>query len=209
MLRFIVNIIYSLFKSLIAKLKRFEDWLVLVARCPRTTSCPIGVSIVGRRISLGANTIVEEGVLLEVGQSSSCCEKISIGNNCEIRNGAQIRSWLGQVSIGNNCSINSNTLLFGTGGIIIGNYVRIAANCVIVASSHVYKDCTKPICTQGFTAKGILIEDDVWIGAGACILDGVTIGRGSVIGAGAVVRNSTEPFSVNVGVPAKIIGTRI
>jgi acetyltransferase-like isoleucine patch superfamily enzyme len=57
--------------------------------------------------------------------------------------------------------------------------------------------------------KGIVIEDDVWIGAGARILDGVTIARGSVIGAGSVVTKSTQPYSIVVGVPAKIVSSRL
>ncbi len=78
----------------------------------------------------------------------------------------------------------------------------------ILAVNHVYDDPTRPIREQGITAQGIVIEDDVWIGAGAIVLDGVTIGRGSVIGAGAVVADDIPPYSIAVGSPAKPIRDR-
>jgi acetyltransferase-like isoleucine patch superfamily enzyme len=99
--------------------------------------------------------------------------------------------------------------LYGTGGIRVGNYVRIAAHNVIVASSHQYGSTEIPIKQQGFSAKGIVIEDDVWIGAGCRILDGVRIGRGAIIAAGAVITKDVEPFDIVGGVPAKVIRNRV
>jgi galactoside O-acetyltransferase len=78
----------------------------------------------------------------------------------------------------------------------------------IVAVNHVYRDLDRPIREQGITARGIVIEDDVWLGAGAVVLDGVTIGRGSVIGAGAVVASDIPPYSLAVGAPAKPVKNR-
>ena len=71
-----------------------------------------------------------------------------------------------------------------------------------------FSDPEMLIHEQGMIGLGIKIEDDVWIGAGAIILDGVTIGRGSVIGAGAVVTKNIPPYSVAVGVPARVIKKR-
>lgn len=93
-------------------------------------------------------------------------------------------------------------------GFEIGDNVRIAAQVVIIPMNHIYEDPDTPIWKQGIRAKGIKIEDDVWIGAGAKILDGVTIGKGSVIGAGAVVTDDIPPYSVAVGVPARVIKKR-
>ena len=78
----------------------------------------------------------------------------------------------------------------------------------IVAVDHVYDDPQRPIREQGITAQGIVIEDDVWLGAGATVVDGVTIGRGSVIGAGAVVTTDMPPYSIAVGIPAKVVKDR-
>jgi acetyltransferase-like isoleucine patch superfamily enzyme len=79
---------------------------------------------------------------------------------------------------------------------------------VIAPSNHVFSDRHKRIHEQGESRQGIVIEDDVWIGAGARILDGVVIREGTVVGAGAVVTKSTEPYAVVVGVPARKISTR-
>lgn len=94
------------------------------------------------------------------------------------------------------------------GGVKIGNGVRIAAHCVIVPSNHIYSDPNEYIYKQGMSCKGITIEDDVWIGAGVKVLDGITIAKGCVIGANAVVSKSTEPYGIYVGVPAKKIKSR-
>jgi galactoside O-acetyltransferase len=69
----------------------------------------------------------------------------------------------------------------------------------------VFTDPERPIMDQGITATGIRIEDNCWVGAGAIVLDGVTVGRGACVGAGAVVTHSVPPHSLAVGVPARVI----
>ena len=96
----------------------------------------------------------------------------------------------------------------GQGGIRIGDGVYTGPMVQILAVNHIYDNPNIPIREQGITAQGIVIEDDVWIGASAVILDGVTIGRGSVIGAGAVVTQDIPPYSLAVGSPAKPIKDR-
>jgi acetyltransferase-like isoleucine patch superfamily enzyme len=110
--------------------------------------------------------------------------------------------------IGADCSINAFCILYGQGGLSIGDNVRIAAHTVIVPGNHDFDRTDIPIAKQGYTMQGITIEDDVWIGAGTRILDGVTITTGCVIGAGAVVTKSTEPFGVYVGMPARRLKDR-
>jgi acetyltransferase-like isoleucine patch superfamily enzyme len=94
--------------------------------------------------------------------------------------------------------------MLGTGGITLGNQVMIAANTMIVANSHRIERTDIPIQDQGYSAKGIQIEDDVWIGANTTILDGVKISRGAVVGAGATVTKDVPPYSIVVGVPAQV-----
>lgn len=112
------------------------------------------------------------------------------------------------ISIGSNCFIGEFNVVRGQGGVRIGNGVYTGPMVQIVAVNHVYQDPHRPIREQGITAQGIVIEDDVWVGAGATIVDGVTIGQGSVIGAGAVVTSNIPPFSIAVGTPAKPIRDR-
>ena len=94
------------------------------------------------------------------------------------------------------------------GNIKIGKWCLIAAHVGIFANNHIFDDSTQYIEDQGVTRQGIVIEDDCWIGHAVTVLDGVTIGKGSIIGAGAVVTKDIPPFSVAVGIPAKVVKSR-
>lgn len=112
------------------------------------------------------------------------------------------------IHIGQDTFIGPSACIAGPGDIKIGKHCLIAAHTGIYANNHNFTDPKKPIKYQGITCKGIVIEDDCWLGHGVKVLDGVTIGRGSVIGAGAVVTKDIPPFSVAVGVPARVIKSR-
>jgi acetyltransferase-like isoleucine patch superfamily enzyme len=157
-----------------------------------------------RGIHVGRRAIVSTRATLsrELGGS------ISIGAHTHIHDFVRLESYGGDITIGDYCSINPFCILYGHGGLAIGRDVRIAAHVVIVPANHVFADRAKPIREQGLSCKGIVIGDDVWIGAGARILDGVKIANGSVIGAGAVVTRSTEPYGVYVGSPARLVAER-
>ena len=134
--------------------------------------------------------------------------EIIIGPNTFIDRGVILRAFGGKMVIGSKCRINPYSFLSGGGSLSIGDGVSIAAHTVIVASNHIFSDPNSFIVEQGETRLGVSIEDDVWLGAGVRVLDGVTIRKGSVVGAGAVVSKSTEPYDVVVGVPARKIMTR-
>jgi acetyltransferase-like isoleucine patch superfamily enzyme len=159
----------------------------------------------GRKIKLGVNVVVERSVTLWVDTNESY---IAIGDDSYLSTQCILNTFDGWISMGSNCTVNSYAILYGHGGLQIGNDVRIAPQVMIMPMNHIYKDPQVPIRKQGIKAQGIKIEDDVWLGAGAIILDGVTIGRGSVIGAGAIVTKSIPSYSVAVGIPAKIIKKR-
>jgi acetyltransferase-like isoleucine patch superfamily enzyme len=96
----------------------------------------------------------------------------------------------------------------GPGLIKIGKDCMIASHSSLYANNHIFADPNKRFREQGVSTKGIVLEDDCWLGTGVRVLDGVTIGKGSVIGAGAVVTRDIEPYSIAVGVPAKVISKR-
>jgi acetyltransferase-like isoleucine patch superfamily enzyme len=113
------------------------------------------------------------------------------------------------MKIGNNTAINKGCYFNAIGGINIGNNVAIAHDCSFHTNSHNYFNIKMPIGKQGQSYKEINIEDDVWIGCNTVILQGVTIGQGSVIGANSLVNKDIPNFSIAGGSPAKIIKKRI
>ena len=115
---------------------------------------------------------------------------------------------MNKISLGSNVLINANTYIYGRGGVDIGNYVLISPGCSIVAGDHNFKK-EMPILMQECKQDKIVIEDDVWLGANVVVAGGVTIGKGAVVGAGSVVVNNLEPYSINVGIPAKKIKDRV
>jgi acetyltransferase-like isoleucine patch superfamily enzyme len=156
------------------------------------------------KIRIGAKCRIELGAILDISEGG----RIVAGTKCRIRRGAMLIPFGGFIKIGDDFSLNPYSVLYGQGGLTIGNDVRIAAGCVIIPSNHIFDDVNKPIRMQKISKLGVTIEDDVWIGANVTVLDGAHIAKGCVIAAGAVVRGRTEPYGVYGGVPAKLIKMR-
>lgn len=116
----------------------------------------------------------------------------------------------GDVSVGEGSYINSGTVIYTGHGVSIGKGVLIAANCTLAPGNHQFARSDVPIAEQGFQPSrgGIVIEDDVWIGANCVVLDGAIIRRGAVIGAGAVIRGELTANTVYAGNPLREIGRR-
>lgn len=112
------------------------------------------------------------------------------------------------LSLGNDVIIVKNVFINAGGGVDIGDNCGIGPYSKIWSVNHVFESLDVRIWDQGWTRAPVNIENDVWIGAGAIILPGVTIGKHSVIGAGSVIPKSVPPFSVVVGNPGRIVGTR-
>lgn len=136
-------------------------------------------------------------------------KSISIGNNFSSMGTDYLYANDGELIIGDNCSINTNVQIGASGGkIIIGADVMIASNVVIRAANHGLSR-NSPMRFQSHSYGEIFIEDDVWIGSNAVITSGVRLAKGTVVGAGAVVTKSTEPYTIVAGVPARKIGERV
>lgn len=159
-----------------------------------------------KRVKIGKKCTFESNVNIKLTGDYSC--RVTIGDWTSVSNGVQMITEGGNIRIGNYCTINPYCILYGNGGLTIGNNVRIATHTVIVAGNHIFSSRELPIHEQGISAKGITIDDDVWIGCNCSILDGVHIKKGCVIGAGSVVTRSTEEYGVYVGNPAKLIRKR-
>lgn len=157
-------------------------------------------------IRLGNGVYLDQGAYLH-----ACTSGITVGDRTFVMHGAVLHVYNFRdlphafIHIGNDSLIGELNVLRGQGGITIGDRVYTAPLVQILAVNHVYDDPTRPIIDQGITAKGIAIEDDVWIGAGAIVTDGVRIGQGAVVAAGAVVTGDVPAHTVVGGVPARVL----
>ena len=136
--------------------------------------------------------------------------RITFGRRCVVKPFAVIQSSGGTVSFGLECAISSfDHFSTGEGDIVVGDHVRFAPNCTIVGGTKQVSDRNKLIVDQPeVRPNGIIIGDDVLIGAGSVILPASKIGRGAVIGAGSVVNGDIPEYAIVAGAPAKIIGYR-
>ncbi len=156
-----------------------------------------------KNIFIGEKTKILSYACIEASSGS-----VNIGKNSYIDRNTIISTKGGHINIGEHCSFNPYCVIYGHGGLEIGNDVRIATGAVIIPANHGFDDIDVNICEQKGTVKGIKIGNNCWLGAGVKILDGVKIGEGSVVGAGSVVTKSFDKNSVIAGVPAKLIKKR-
>ena len=129
--------------------------------------------------------------------------KFSLGDYSVIESFACINNAGGDVMIGDHTRVGLHNTIIGP--VIIGNHVNLAQGITVTALNHIFEDSDKRIDEQGVSTSSVIIEDDIWVGANAVILPGVTIGHHSVVAAGAVVTKDVPPHSLVAGVPAKII----
>ncbi len=116
----------------------------------------------------------------------------------------------GDIVIGADCRINSSCVIYGGHGVTLGDEVLVAAGCIFVPANHAVADVSRSIRVQGHLPSkgGVVIEDDVWIGANCVFLDGAVVRRGSVINAGSVVSGEIAPYSVAGGAPCRVLKPR-
>lgn len=158
------------------------------------------------RIRLGRGVYLDEGVYLH-----ACPGGIEIGEDTFVMHHAELHVYNFRdlphagIKIGQDGLIGEFNVLRGQGGIHIGDRVYTSPFVQMAAVNHVFTDPTQPFVKQGITAQGIVVENDVWIGAGAIIADGVRVGCGAVVAAGAVVTHDVPAHTVVAGIPAKVL----
>lgn len=138
--------------------------------------------------------------------------RIVVGDGARIDSFVKIKpaGGMGDVVIGSNSHVNSGCVIYTGNGVTIGSDVLIAANCTFAPVNHEYRSRDRKIIEQRFRPSkgGIVVEDDVWIGANVVLLDGAILRRGCVIGAGSLVRGEVPEYAVAVGSPAEVVGHR-
>lgn len=138
-----------------------------------------------------------------------CTGEVILGGQARLEEGVILDALQGRISIGDRTVVNPYCVLYGAGGLEIGSDVGIAAHTVMIPANHGFQDFDVPMMKQPVAMRGIKIEDDVWIASNCVILDGVTVGSGAVVAAGAVVTHNVENCTVVAGVPARVIKKRM
>jgi acetyltransferase-like isoleucine patch superfamily enzyme len=157
-------------------------------------------------IRLGQGSYLDEGVYIH-----ACPAGVEIGPNTLVMHGAVLHVYNFRhlphagIRIGRDSLIGEYTVIRGQGGVTVGNRVYTSPHTQIIAVNHVFDDPERPFIEQGITAEGIVIEDDVWLGSAVVVTDGVHIGRGAVVAAGAVVTHDVPAHTVVGGVPARVL----
>jgi len=157
-------------------------------------------------IRLGHGSYLDEGVYIHAAPAG-----VEIGANTLVMHGSVLHVYnfrnLPQagIRIGRDSLIGEYSVIRGQGGVTIGDRVYTSPMTQIIAVNHVFNDPNRPFIEQGITAEGIVIEDDVWIGSSAVITDGVRVGKGSIVAAGAVVTHDVPPHTVVAGIPARVV----
>lgn len=202
----------SLFPGAAGMALRKIFWPRMFKSCGKGTVFGYGVVVrQPGRIELGASVVVSEYCILD-GRTSAGAESIRVGDRTILSNNVMLSSKDGSITVGSDVGINAQTIIQSTTGnsVKIGNDCVIGQRCLIIGGGNYdISDPDRltrvsPITDDG----GVVIEDNVWLGANVSVLGGVTVARGSVAGAGALLSRSVPPFSVCMGVPAKVVRKR-
>ena len=178
-----------------------------------------GLAAIEKRVRIRfANNVMHlvnhpDGVqhVLQANNLHACPQGIDIGDRTLVMHGSVLHVYNFRglphsgIRIGSDSLVGEYNILRGQGGITIGDRVFTSPMVQILAVNHVFDDPSRPFTEQGITAEGITVEDDVWIGSGAILTDGIRVGKGSVVAAGAVVSKDVPPYSVVAGVPARVV----
>ncbi|HXW03706.1 MAG TPA: DapH/DapD/GlmU-related protein [Vicinamibacterales bacterium] len=158
------------------------------------------------KIRLRDNVVVDDNCLLDAKGADN--RGITIGSGVFIGRNTIVSCKNGDIVIEDGANVGFNCELFSASSVRIGANTLIAAYCYVIGGDHDLSDASRPVLEQTRTSAGVAIGAGAWLGAGAKVLDGVQIGDGAVVGAGAVVRADVPPWTIAVGVPAKVVGQR-
>ena len=179
------------------KWKKFLDWVIMnqVETRPRWYVRMLAPLYQHR----GRHSVIHRSARMDTPPY----RKFSLGDYSVIESFACVNNAVGDVIIGDHTRVGLHNTIIGP--VTIGSHVNLAQGITVTALNHNFEDTNKRIDEQGISTNPVIIEDDIWIGANAVILPGVTIGHHSVVAAVAVVTKDVPPHSLAAGVPAKIM----
>jgi acetyltransferase-like isoleucine patch superfamily enzyme len=202
------TVIGSLFPGALGYLARKLLYRRLLGRCGGGVQFGRNVALRHpAKMHIGSGTAIDDDCMLDARGSTAA--GFVIGERVLIARACLIQSKVGSIEIGDECSIGGQSTLSASGGIRLGKYVNVAGQCYIGGGRYHTDRTGVPMMKQGIYSRGpVVVADDVWVGAGARLLDGVHVGEGAIIGAGAIVAKDIPAYAIAAGVPAKIVGWR-
>ena len=174
---------------------------------------------------VGKGCLIERNARLEIPSRLFFHDRVFVGENCWISAGSKdgkirfgdnafiahcctLTGQGGKISIGSHVHISRNSYINGIGDVEIGDDTLLGPNVVFISGNHPFDRLDIPIRVQGVQRAKISIGNDVWLSANVTVVPGISIGKGAVVGAGAVVTKDLPPYSISAGVPAKVIKYR-
>ena len=169
----------------------------------------IGRSVLLRspgQVSIAEHVMIDDNVVLDAKGEGS---RIELGSQILLGRNTILSCNKSEIKVGNFVSIGPFCFLVSKSLISIGSNVSIGSGSHLMGGGHKFDDPNMPVIRQERTSKGIIVGDNAWIGSQAVILDGVTLGEGCIVGAGAVVTKDLPPYTIAAGIPAKVIRSRV
>ena len=186
--------------------RRLYPWLL--GTCGRNVV--FGQHVVLRhphKIHIADNVVVDDNCLLDAKGDGNA--GIAIGPGTFIGRNTILSCKNGDIVLGEGVNIGFNCEIFSAARVELGARALLAAYCYVIGGDHDWKDAGRPVLEQGRRAVGVTVGPGVWLGAGAKVLDGVAIGADAIVGAGAVVTADVPASAIVVGVPARVVGSRV
>lgn len=181
------------------RMKRLLDWIIMNQRDARPRWYVRLIAPLYQHRGRGSK------VYWSVRMDTPPYRRFSLGRHSVVESFSCINNAVGDVTVGDYTRIGLHNTVIGP--VAIGSHVNMAQGVTVTALNHNFNNPSKFIDQQGISTRIVTIGDDVWIGAGAVVLPGVTIGSHSVVAAGAVVTRDVPPCSLVAGVPAGIVKT--
>ena len=180
---------------------------LLLGRAGRNVTFGVNVTLRHpHKIEIGDDVVIDDGCSLDAKGTNN--RGIQIGSGVFVGRNTILSCKNGDIVVDDHANIGFNCEIFSASRVRLGKSTLVAAYTYLVGGDHLYDRTDIPVLEQGRTARGIEVDDNVWLGAHVVVSDGARVGRDAIVGAGAVVIGEIPPFCIAAGVPAKVIRDR-
>ncbi|MGE0043375.1 MAG: hypothetical protein AB7H88_01260 [Vicinamibacterales bacterium] len=158
------------------------------------------------KIVIGDNVVIDDGCCLDAKGTDN--RGIEVGNGVFVGRNTILSCKNGDIVIDDHANLGFNCEIFSASRVRVGKHILMAAYTYLVGGDHLYDRVDIPVLLQGRTARGIEVDDNVWLGTHVVVTDGSRVGRDAIIGAGAVVVGEVPAYAIAAGIPAKVLRDR-